>query len=212
MDRGTFIERTLRQIYNGQPADDATITVNLVNTWLNDAIAVAAKKNYTDSIALDGIAYINNSFYTTYKGLALASDEFDLWKITLPHIPFGIGVNEGVSKIIFKDSESRQLSYPVVLMTQAQTTFNRGMRAIPNKILAYSQSQYIYILGSLVLYGVTAQVTMVSGGDSTNLDSELNVPSDYFPIMVEYIKQQLMFERMQPVDAANDGLDAIKTT
>lgn len=51
---------------------------------------------------------------------------------------------------------------------------------------------------------------MISAGDSTDLNSELNVPSDYFPVMVEYIKQQLMFERSVPVDGANDGRDAIK--
>ena len=53
---------------------------------------------------------------------------------------------------------------------------------------------------------------MVSAGDSTDLNSTLNVPQDYFPAMVEYIKQQLVFERMQPVDVQSDGLDAIKTT
>src|SRR6266496_6346701 len=95
-----FIERALRQIYGGHPSDDATITINLVNVWLDDAIAVAAKKNYTDSIAIEGIAYVNNSFYTTYKGLTLSEDEFGIWKIILPQIPFGIGQNEGVSTVI----------------------------------------------------------------------------------------------------------------
>ena len=60
MTRKTFIERILRQIYNGQPSDDSNITFNLVNQWLNDAIGVAAKKNYTDSIQMDGVAYVNN--------------------------------------------------------------------------------------------------------------------------------------------------------
>jgi len=66
MTRYALIERILRQIYNGQPSDDSSITYNLVNQWLNDAIGLAVKKNYTDSIQMDGIAYINNSFYTTY--------------------------------------------------------------------------------------------------------------------------------------------------
>ena len=60
MTRKIFIERILRQIYNGQPSDDSSITFNQVNQWLNDAIGVAAKKNYTDSIQMDGVAYVNN--------------------------------------------------------------------------------------------------------------------------------------------------------
>jgi len=38
MTRYAFIERILRQIYNGQPSDDSSITYNQVNQWLNDAI------------------------------------------------------------------------------------------------------------------------------------------------------------------------------
>ena len=53
---------------------------------------------------------------------------------------------------------------------------------------------------------------MISGGDSTDLDSTLNVPSDYLPVMNEYIKNQLVFERQMPLDVQNDGVDAIKTT
>jgi hypothetical protein len=48
---------------------------------------------------------------------------------------------------------------------------------------------------------------MVSGGDSTDLNSELNVSPDYFPVMVQYIREQLMFERSIPQDTDNDGQD-----
>lgn len=212
MQRRAFIEMIRRQIYNGLPSDDATITVGLVNVWLDQAIAVAAKTNYTDSLKLDGIAYINNSFYTTFKTLSVTEDDQFLWRITLPQIPVGIGYNEGVSTLIFKDSDSAQLSYPVIWLTQNQVGYQRGMRAIPNKILAYSQGEYIYVMSTLLLSEYTANVTMVSGGLSSNLDSTLNVPSDYLPVIVEYIKQQLAFEHAQPVDVQNDGLDAIKTT
>ena len=44
MTRNIFIERILRQIYNGQPSDDSSITYSLVNQWLNDAIGLAAKR------------------------------------------------------------------------------------------------------------------------------------------------------------------------
>ncbi len=86
------------------------------------------------------------------------------------------------------------------------------MQPIPNKLLAYSQGKFIYVLSTIQLQQYTANVTMVSGGLSTDLNSELNVPADYHPIMVEYLKKQLMFERQVPVDVTNDGLDAITTT
>ena len=70
MTRNAFIERILRQIYNGQPSDDSSITYNLVNQWLNDAIGSVVKKNYTDSIQLDGVAYA-----VSYTHLTLPTTE-----------------------------------------------------------------------------------------------------------------------------------------
>lgn len=212
MTRRAYIEQVRRLIYGGQPDDDAEITVGLVNTWLQQAIGVAAKTNYTDNYKLDGISYVNGSFYTTFKNLSVSYDSQFLWKITLPHIPFGIGNGEGVSTLVFKDNDSNQLSYPIVWLTQNQRTFQRGMRTIPNKLLAYSEGEFIYIMSTLLLSDYTAQMTMVSGGDSTNLDSTLNVPADYIPVMTDYLRTNLMFERMVPKDVTPDGNDAIKFT
>ncbi len=86
------------------------------------------------------------------------------------------------------------------------------MRPIPNKVLYYYEGSIIRAKSTLLLNQYTANVTMISGGDSSDLDSELNVPADYYPIMVEYIRKQLMEERLAPVDSTNDGLDAITTT
>jgi hypothetical protein len=212
LTRATFIERVRRQIYGGQPSDDASITVGLVNNYLNDAIAVAAKANYKENIAIDGINFVNNSFYTTYKSLSVTADEQFLWKITLPEIPIGIGENFGCETLIFKDSSSNQLSYPVVFISQNQRSYARSMRPIPNIVLAYLEGQFVYVQSTIILSAYTAQATMISGGDSTNLQSTLNVPPDYFPVMMQYLQSQLLLEKAQPVDSANDGLDAIKTT
>jgi hypothetical protein len=211
MTREVWIERCLRQIYGGQPTDDATITVNLVNTWLPDAIAVAAKTNYKDNLQLDGIAYVNGGFYTTFKGIAVTEDESFLWKVALPEIPLGIGNDEGISTIQLKDTDSRQITKPFIWITQAQKGYYQNMRTIPNKLLCYLEGGYIYIISTILLNDYTATVCMVSGGDDSDLDSELNVPPDYFPAMVEYVKQQLMFERNVPQDLGNDGVD-LKTT
>lgn len=212
MTRNQFIEMALRQIYGGQPSDDADISFNLVNVWLNQGTAIAAKANYKDNNALDGIGYVNNGFYTTYKGLVPSLDSSNIWKIELPEIPVGVGYNEGISKLKFMGTDERRVSLPCVPLTENQTTIYERVRTIPNRVLFYQEGKFIYAVSTILLNQYTAQVTMISGGDSNNLDSELNVPYDYFPVIVEYIKQQLQFERMQPQDVTNDGSDAVKTT
>lgn len=206
MTRREFIERVLRQIYNGQPTDDLTITDNLVNAWLSDAIGIAAKKNYTDNFQLDGIGFVNNSFYSKFKALEIINDERFLWRFTLPEIPVGIGSTEGIATVVFKNS-SKNVSYSGIPLSENQVGYVRGMRPIPNKILFYPEGTYCYVLSEILMSQYTATVTIISGGDSADFDSQLNVPPDYFPIMVQYIQQQLMIERKNIPDMANDGRD-----
>jgi len=173
---------------------------------LNQGIGVAAKQCYKEAIQLDGIGYVNNSFYTTFKGIAVTKDEQFLWKVALPQIPIGIGHNEGISTMVFKDS-SGQISLPVVWLSENQRSFIDTMREIPNKVLAYPEGSFVYAKSTINLSVFTASATMISGGDSTDLTSTFNVPDDYFPVIVEYLKAQLGFEKAQKQDLANDGID-----
>ena len=206
MTRKTFIERILRQIYNGQPSDDSNITFNLVNQWLNDAIGVAAKKNYTDSIQMDGVAYVNNSFYTSYSGLTITSVNNTTFKFTLPQIPVALGKNEGLATLNFSNNNT-PTTFGAVPLSMNQVGYQDTLRPIQNKVVYWPQGQEVYMSTGIPLTAYKANIRMVSGGDSTDLNSTLIIPDDYVPIMVEYIKAQLAFERSRPIDTSNDGND-----
>lgn len=212
ISRNAYIELIRRQIYGSQPSNDAEITKNLVNRWLNIAAAAAAKQNYKDNILLDGISTVNNSFYTTFKGIVPTQDEQFLWKITLPQIPLGIGAVDGVSTCVFKDAATNQISYPVVLLSENQKSFQKGRREIPNKLIGYPEGKYIYVLSTIILSQYTATVTMVSSGDGDDLTSTVNIPDDYFNFICDFIRTQLMIQRTTPQDVTNDGADLIQTT
>jgi hypothetical protein len=207
MTRYALIERILRQIYNGQPSDDSNITYNLVNQWLNDAIGLAVKKNYTDSIQMDGIAYINNSFYTTYTNLDISAEQVDnvTYSVPLPQIPFALGKNEGVATLQFVgDKKTSQTAIP---LSMNQVAYIDNLRPIQNKILYWIEGKHIYAKSSIPLTSYKATLRMISGGDSSDLTSTLIIPDDYMPLIVEYIKGQLAFEKSRPIDTANDGVD-----
>jgi hypothetical protein len=206
MTRQHLIEQISREIYGGFATDDANIDYNLINQYIEEGIAVAAKQNYKENIQIEGIGFVNNSFYTTFKGLAVTKDENFIWKFTLPQIPLGIGRNEGIETIKFKDSTG-MISYPGVPLSSNQATFFSGMRPIPNKILVKPEGGVVYAMSTLLLNMYTATVTMISGGNSTDLGSILNVPTDYFPIIIDYCVKQLMIEKQVPQDVSNDGLD-----
>lgn len=207
MQRQTLIERILRLVYGDQPSDDSGITYNLVNSWLSDAVAVAAKSCYTESIKIDGIAYVNNSFYTTYKALAVAPSDIDefAYSIQLPHIPYGIGKNEGVEALQFRSGSN--VSYQAYPLSIHELGFVDSLPQIPTGIGYWSEGQFIYVKTVLPLNTFTANVKMISGGDTTDLSSTLNVPDDYIPIIISYVSKMLMTERSAPQDIQNDGRD-----
>ena len=81
------------------------------------------------------------------------------------------------------------------------------MPHIPSKTLFYSEGDKVFVISNLILSNYTASVTMVSGGLSSSLNSVLNVPSDYMPIIIQYVQQQLLLMKGQPKDLQNDGQD-----
>lgn len=210
MTRQHLIEQILRQVYGSQPTDDASVTPGLVNQMINQGIGLAVKQTYNESIQLDGVGYVNNSFYTTFKGLVITQDEQFKWKLSLPEVPIAVGKNEGISTLIFKDANNT-LSRPVVWLNQNQLTYYQSMPIIANKVFAYNEGNVVYILTTIQMTQYTATATIISGGDSSNLSSTLSVPDNYIPIIVEYVTKSLIAARQQVQDKANDGNDAITT-
>jgi hypothetical protein len=207
MTRYALIERILRQIYNGQPSDDSNITYNLVNEWLNDAIGMAVKKNYTDNIQIDGVSYVNNSFYTTFTDIDINAETVDTvtYSIDLPVIPYALGRNEGVAMLQFVgDKKTSQTAIP---LSMNQVAYQEQLRPIQNKILYWIEGKNIYVKSAIPLTQYKATLRLISGGDSSDLNSTLIVPDDYMPMVVEYIKGQLAFEKSRPIDQSNDGVD-----
>lgn len=205
--RRSLIQRIQRIIYNSYPEHNATITEPLVNRYINDAIAVAAKNNYVESIKLDGIAYVNNSFYTTFKGLAITQDTPNSYKFALPSVPIGLGQNEGIATLEFKDDKNN-ISYPAIPLSINQLGYQRGMRMIPNKVLFWYENSECYVITNLPLNTCTATIRMISGSNSDSLDSALNVPSEVIPSIIDYCVKYLMLEHNNKQDRYNDGVDS----
>ena len=208
MTRIQLIRRILRQVYGGQPSIDSNITDNLVNNWLTEALAASAVKNYRENDQLDGVAYVNNSFYTTFSSLAVSATSTPFYyQLTLPQIPVGIGNNEGVGTLQFVDSQGN-ISDPAIPLSENQVGYFRNMRPIPNKILYYPESIYLYAISTLQLNTFTGKVRMISGGNSADLNSILNVPDEALADITAYVSKMLSWERQQLKIPTDDGADA----
>lgn len=207
MTRGAFAESILMQIYGAKPSDDAEITYNLVNLYIAEGIGLAAQAAYKGAIQLDGVGYVNNGFYTTFSGLSIAQDSTDnlCWVFTLPEIPVGINANMGIAEVRFK--ANNQTSLPAIPLSMNQWGYFDSMPPIANKIIYLPEGKVVRTKSTIILSNYTATVKMVSGGDVSNLNSELNVPPDYLPVIREHVYNQLIKERSIPQDTVSDGTD-----
>lgn len=204
MQRLFLIRRLIRDCFGEQPNNDTNITDSFVNALLNEGIALAIKQNWKESIQLDGIAYINDSFITTYKGLAVTSDEAFMYKVSLPAIPLALGRNEGVKSLKFKNAAGK-LSRECIPLNSSQKTF-LNYRVIPNRILYYYEGNNIFAQSTLLLSVYSATVSLISAGN-TDLSSEINLPEDYLSVVTGYVSAILMRERQVPKDVTADGVD-----
>jgi len=208
MTRKAFCYRLQRLIYGGFANDDAEITINFINNILGDAIGFAAKQNYTENLKIDSIGYVNNSFYTTFRDLEItvSNDGIFFYEATLPQVPVGLGANRGIASGKIYQS-ANDPSYDMIPLTENQLSYFELLPPV-NGIPYWNEGNKLKFRTEILLYpNYKARVRMVSGGDSTDMNSELNVPPDYFPVMTEYILKQLGFERAQKQDLSNDGSD-----
>lgn len=208
--RFSLIKRILRQIYSGQPTEDSNITAELVNKWMNDGLALAAKEFYKEAIAIDGMGYVNNSFYCTYSGLPVTVDTTDnqCYMLTLPQIPLGMSKNSGIAKLQFKNANNLT-SMDAIPLSMNQVAYVDRLPPMQNKIEYWPEGVFIRCKTPIQLFNYTATVKMVSAGDETNLQSIVNIPDDYMAAVIAYVKDQLAWERQQPQNRANDGEDSV---
>jgi len=205
MTRIFFIERILEQLYGGKSPDSRSISHNLVNSFLNDGIAIMAKESYKENLKLDNIAYVNNSFYTSYKNLAIITgDNSNEYQSILPQIPIGIGRNEGIASAQIKVSSV--LSRPVIILTPAQWNMF-DLLPQPTGIPCLPEGNKLLFKSTLGLNIYTVSIRMISGGDSTDLTSIINVPDEWFDALNTYVLNKLLLERSQPKVNENTGID-----
>lgn len=205
MTRLFFIQRIVEQLYGGKPPDSRSISDNMVNSFLNDGIAVMAKESYKENLKIDNIAYVNNSFYTSYKNLAITSgDTFGEYESILPQIPIGIGRNEGIASAQIKIGNN--LSKPVIILTPSQ--WNQfDLLPQPTGVPCLPEGNKLLFKSTLGLNIYTVTIRMISGGDSTDLTSIINVPDEWFDALNTYVLNKLLLEKSQPKVNENTGID-----
>jgi hypothetical protein len=205
MIRRALIEQIRRMYYGGMPSDDANLTENEVNQYINQGIAYIAKVNYTDSIKIDGIETVSDAFYTTFKNLAVAKDnDTGYYYATLPQPPVWLSRGYGIASVTFPVSTG--LAKAPTAVSPREVDYIEQIKLPPSKIFYWAEGGKLWMRSYTNLVGKFAIVRMISS-ENSDLTAELNVPAEYISDIINWIMDQLKFRKQMTEDSTNDGLD-----
>lgn len=205
MTRKVLIEQIRRMYYGGVPNDDASLSEKEVNTYLNEAIAYMAKVNYTDAIKLDGIETVADSFYATFKNLAITRDsDTGYYSLDLPQVPLGLARGYGISTVTFPTSTG--LAKSPIPISPRELDYVDQLKQPPSKIFYWVEGKKLWFKSYTNLVGRFAIVRMVST-ETSDLDAELNVPQEYLNDIITMVLNNLKVRKGTPEDNVNDGVD-----
>jgi hypothetical protein len=207
MTRKVLIEQIRRMMYGSIPTDDANVTEKEINLYINEGIAYMAKVNYTDAIKLDGIETIADSFYATFKNLAITKDnDTGYYALDLPQVPLGLSRGYGISTVTFPTSTG--LAKSPIPISPRELDYVDNLKQPPSKIFYWAEGKKLWFKSYTNLVGKFAIVRMVST-ETADLDAEINVPQEYITDIINLVMNQLRTRKATPQDSTNDGLDKV---
>jgi len=207
MTRKVLIEQIRRMMYGSIPTDDANVTEKEINLYINEGIAYMAKVNYTDAIKLDGIETVADSFYATFKNLAITKDnDTGYYALDLPQVPLGLSRGYGISTVTFPTSTG--LAKSPIPISPRELDYVDNLKQPPSKIFYWAEGKKLWFKSYTNLVGKFAIVRMVST-ETADLDAEINVPQEYITDIINLVMNQLRTRKATPQDSTNDGLDKV---
>jgi len=194
-------------MYGSIPTDDANVTEKEINLYINEGIAYMAKVNYTDAIKLDGIETVADSFYATFKNLAITKDnDTGYYALDLPQVPLGLSRGYGISTVTFPTSTG--LAKSPIPISPRELDYIDNLKQPPSKIFYWAEGKKLWFKSYTNLVGKFAIVRMVST-ETADLDAEINVPQEYITDIINLVMNQLRTRKATPQDSTNDGLDKV---
>jgi hypothetical protein len=205
MTRKTLIEQIRRIYYGGVPNDDANLSENEVNLYINEAMAYMAKVNYTDSIKLDGIETVSDVFYATFKGLTVARDsDTGYYYATLPQVPLGLARGYGISTVTFPTLTG--LAKSPIPISVRELDYMDNLKNPPNRIYYWPEGKKLWFKSYINITNKNAVVRMVST-EGSDLTAEISLPQEYITDIINMVINQLKIRKSIKEDSVNDGVD-----
>jgi hypothetical protein len=210
MTRKELCELIQMRLAGGMPSDDFPITLDEINLWLDHGIAASAMKNYTDGVQIDGLEFIGDAYYTTFKNLSLTKDTDSLYyTTTLPAAPIGVPRGYDITSAYIMKPEGGY-SKAMLRVNPQQLDYYNELPKPKDAIEFWVEGKVMFVRTdtAFLLNNNKVAVRMAGSAGSRSLTAEALVPADAVPFVVDYVFKYFLQTDQMPKDLMNDGTNA----
>lgn len=197
-------EMIQRALNAGMASDDTEVTINLINQYLNSAVAFAAKAMFKESIQIDGIEDVADAFYASFPNITISIDNTTgLFQATLPQQPAGV-------------SRGWDIAHFMLITGSGKKIFAKPIS--PKELIYLYDGEsgcdevYYYVDGSMArlhscsdISKYKANVRMLAT-QSSDLTSPMSIPDAALAIIIDYIAKTLGIQLNMVYDNSEDGV------
>lgn len=203
--RKNIIDRIRRAIYGGIPPDSAEITVNLVNSYLNDGIAAAAKKNFQENFAVDQIGSVADGFYMTFSPFTISHDDVTgYYGFDAPQMPLSLPAGINVSNLFVVMPSKIKVECSRITTRDLQVMFEVPMDT--REIYYWLEGMKVMLWSKGDITGSKAYMRMPYA-ESSDLNAAINCPPDMIPDVTGYVLQMLGVQAQEAPMTQNENVE-----
>jgi hypothetical protein len=203
-----LVERIMRDLSNGFPDSDMTLTANETLFHVDQAIAYAMVGSVYNLAKLEGTITVPEAYISRYSITDINKNEATgEWYATLPQPPISLPLGYSITDVFFAQ-EAYGRSEPVMPI-EAKVVSYREMLPRPKGVTYYVQGSTIFLKDSegSPLRGLTLYVEMVKTR-TVSLDEQVSLPDDAISTVYDLVMNNLKKRITNPQDNIQDGLPA----
>ena len=200
---GYISEQILTTYYKGVRNDDSQYSLRHIASMVAQEVALMARKNAFENSNNGDITYINDSFISTYKSVAVLLDDVSKEKYcVLPAVPTALPNNQEIVSVSLNTKTNKTF----IPMRNKDRFAQAFLRPIKGMVFYYIEAGRIYF-DNPENFQFTALTIKMAGAlpSGAILDAQLNIPKNYETEIIDKVLGRLLSVSRLGQDLTNDG-------
>jgi hypothetical protein len=206
---GYLAEQILTTYYKGVRSDDSQYSLRHIASMIAQEVAFMARKNAFENGNNGDTAYINDTFISTFKNIAVSTDAVSGDKYAaLPAIPTALPNNQEIVSV----SLGKKTNKTFIPMKNKDRFAQSFLPCIRGTVFYYIEDGKLFFDNpeNFQFNNLTIKMAgAVPGGNI--LDAQLNIPKNYETEIIDKVLQRLLAVSRLGRDNTNDGNDISNT-